>query len=223
MANLKYNKDYDFNKLNKSEIEKAYKTLAKTVNDRLLKIERAGVHNQSNAYRYMQTKAFDAKQNKKQTKNTYMAKSTKTRVIERPTKGMTYNQMKNAVYDFNEFLHAKTSSAKGTKTKYDKAYASFNDNITKNGGNPVSREVYDKSFWSDGYNKLSEIFGSDVAVKILKKNINSIDEVNNMAKRGEFDNPFSSVTGVQERINNEIAEIGQSAIDAENTDFEDLL
>lgn len=132
----------DFNAYTKKQLAAVVASLAKTANQRLRQLEKSGMANQSAAYGYIERHAFDESVNKSG-KYEYMTTTQNGEIkFSTNTRGRTAQQLKREAYELQKFLHAETSTVKGTKAVQERSRKAFNDAVQNNGGIPLTQEEY---------------------------------------------------------------------------------
>ena len=152
----------DFNNYNNEQLKFAVSVLSKTANQRLRQIEKTGLTNASNAYRYIEGRAYDEELYMDKTKNGEM----KFRTNYRDT---TLNGLREQMGVLQEFLFkSKTSTVTGVKNKYLKGYETAKKNNPELFGKMSFNEFGD--LWNTFNMKLIvKMYGSDIAVKIINE------------------------------------------------------
>lgn len=151
--------------MNKTELKKEVATLAKRANQRLREIEKQGLTKASNAYRYIETLANDKKQYTSTTKKGEIKFDTSL-------SKKSYNELSEEYAKLNTFLNeSKTSTIKGIKAKYQKAYDTFKEN---NPNVQISFDEYGDLWRAKQIDKAVNMFGSNQAVKIYEQNDSDI-------------------------------------------------
>lgn len=161
-----YRRPYDPQFMSKKELEKKIEKNYKKANARLKALEKAGLTKASNAYRYIQRESYDNAE--------YLTNKGR---FKKPTKNMTRNELLSEYVNLNRFLNeSKTSTVKGTKDRYKKAYNTYAKNIKRVGGTPMSFEEYGDFWRSTKINKLLEHFGASDLVNFLSEREMSLNE-----------------------------------------------
>lgn len=160
-----YRRPYDPQFMSKKELEKKIEKNYKKANARLKALEKAGLTKASNAYRYIQRENYDNAD--------YLTNKGR---FKKPTSKMTRNELLSEYVNLNRFLNeSKTSTVKGTKDRYKKAYNTYAKNIKRVGDTPMSFEEYG-DFWRSEQNKrLIDMFGSDVLNVISENDLDNAD------------------------------------------------
>ena len=145
--------------------------MAKTANQRLREIEKHGLTKSSNAYRYVERLAYD--------EDTATALDSKGRFKwSTNTRGKTWHQLKHELTELDRFLnHSKTSTVKGTRGLYDKAYDTYQAN-----GGKLSRDDYGDMWRMRNIKKLKSMYGSREAVRTVEASVKSglsLEEIDN--------------------------------------------
>lgn len=169
-----YRRPFDPQFMSKEELTKRIEKSYKKANDRLKAIEKAGLKKASNAYRYIQRESYDNAE--------YLTEKGRFR---KPTTKMTRNELLSEYVNLNRFLNeSKTSTVKGTKAKYQKAYNQYAKEQKRIGNKPLSFSEYSDFWRSENSKRLIDMFGSDVL------NIISENELDN----ADLDNIVSSLS-----------------------------
>ena len=152
----------DFNNYNYEQIKFAVSVLSKTANQRLRQIEKTGLTNASNAYRYIEGRAYDEEPYMDKTKKGEM----KFRTNYRDT---TLNGLREQMGVLQEFLFkSKTSTVTGVKNKYLKGYETAKKNNPELFGKMSFNEFGD--LWNTfNMKQIVKMYGSDIAVKFINE------------------------------------------------------
>ena len=154
-----YRKPFDPQYMSKEELAKKIEKNYKKANDRLKALEKAGLTKASNAYRYIQRESYDNAE--------YL--TTKGR-FKKPTKKMSRNDLLSEYVNLNRFLNeSKTSTVKGTKSRYKEAYKTYAKKVKSAGDTPMTFEEYGDFWRSEKINKLMEHFGASDLVNFLSE------------------------------------------------------
>lgn len=165
-----YRRPFDPQYMSKEELEKKIEKSYKKANDRLKSIEKAGLTKASNAYRYIERESYDNAE--------YLTKSGR---FKKPTKKMSRNELLSEYVNLNRFLNeSKTSTVKGTKDRYKKAYKTYAKKIKQAGGNSMSFEEYGDFWRSTKINKLLEQFGGSDLMNFLSERELSLNDLENI-------------------------------------------
>lgn len=165
-----YRKPFDPQYMSKEELSKRIEKNYKKANDRLKAIEKANLTKPSNAYRYIQRENYD---NAK-----YLTDKGR---FKKPSSKMSRNELLSEYVNLNRFLNeSKTSTVKGTKDRYKKAYKTYAKKVKSAGGKPLSFEEYGDFWRSAKINKLMEHFGSSDLVNFLSERELSLDDFENI-------------------------------------------
>ena len=162
MAREITNRYDDFNNYNYEQLKFAVGVLSKTANQRLRQIEQAGLTRASNAYRYIEGRAYDEEPYMDKTKNGEMKFRTNYR-------DATLNSLREQMGELQEFLFkSKTSTVSGVKNKYLKGY----ETAKKNNPDLFGQMSFDE--FSDLWNtfnmkQIIKMYGSDIAVKFINE------------------------------------------------------
>lgn len=184
----------DFNNYNYEQIKFAVSVLSRTANQRLRQIEQSGLTMASNAYRYIEGRAYDEEPYMDTTKNGQM----KFRTNYRDT---TVNGLREQMGVLQEFLFkSKTSTVTGVKNKYLKGYESAKKNNPELFGKMSFDEFGD--LWNTfNMKQIVKMFGSEISVKFINEAESkglSQDDINEiMASIDEH----SSYMGIMSQIN----------------------
>jgi len=162
MAREITNRYEDFNNYNYEQLKFAVGVLSKTANQRLRQIEQAGLTRASNAYRYIEGRAYDEEPYMDKTKNGEM----KFRTNYRDT---TLNSLREQMGELQEFLFkSKTSTVSGVKNKYLKGYETAKKNNPELFGEMSFDEFGD--LWNTfNMKQIIKMYGSDIAVKFINE------------------------------------------------------
>lgn len=166
-----YRKPFDPQYMSKEELAKKIEKSYKKANDRLKSIEKAGLTKASNAYRYIERESYDNAE--------YL--TTKGR-FKKPSKTMSRNDLLSEYVSLNRFLNeSKTSTVRGTKSRYKEAYKTYAKKVKKSGNTPMSFEEYGDFWRSERINKLMEHFGASDLVNFLSEREIKPGEIENIA------------------------------------------
>lgn len=162
MAREITNRYEDYNNYNYEQLKFAVSVLSKTANQRLRQIEQAGLTRASNAYRYIEGRAYDEEPYMDRTKNGEM----KFRTNYRDT---TLNSLREQMSELQEFLFkSKTSTVTGVKNKYLKGY----ETAKKNNPDLFGKMSFDEfgDFWNT-YNmkQIVNMYGSEISIKFINE------------------------------------------------------
>lgn len=152
----------DFNNYNYEQIKFAVSVLSKTANQRLRQIEKTGLTNASNAYRYIEGRAYD--------EELYMDKTKKGEMKFRTNyRDTTLNGLREQMGVLQEFLFkSKTSTVTGVKNKYLKGYETAKKNNPELFGKMSFNEFGD--LWNTfNMKQIVKMYGSDIAVKFINE------------------------------------------------------
>lgn len=154
-----YRKPFDPQYMSKKELEKKIEKSYKKANDRLKALEKAGLTKASNAYRYIEREKYDDAK--------YLTKQGR---FKKPSKKMSRNDLLSEYVNLNRFLNeSKTSTVKGTKSRYKEAYKTYAKKVKSTGGSPMTFEEYGDFWRSEKINKLMEHFGASDLVNFLSE------------------------------------------------------
>ena len=152
----------DFNNYNYEQLKFAVGVLSKTANQRLRQIEQAGLTSASNAYRFIEGRAYD--------EESYMDKTKKGEMKFRTNySDTTLNGLREQMGELQEFLFkSKTSTVTGVKNKYLKGYETAKKNNPELFGKMSFNEFGD--FWNTfNMKQIVTMYGSDVAVQFINE------------------------------------------------------
>lgn len=162
MAREITNRYEDYNNYNYEQLKFAVGVLSKTANQRLRQIEQAGLTRASNAYRYIEGRAYDDEPYMDKTKNGEM----KFRTNYRDT---TLNSLREQMSELQEFLFkSKTSTVKGVKNKYLKGY----ETAKKNNPDLFGKMSFDEfgDLWNTfNMKQIVKMYGSEIAVGFINE------------------------------------------------------
>lgn len=165
-----YRKPFDPQFMSKDELSKKIEKNYKKANDRLKALEKAGLTKASNAYRYIERESYDNAE--------YLTKSGR---FKKPNKKMSRNELLSEYVNLNRFLNeSKTSTVKGTKDRYKKAYNTYAKKIKQAGGKPMTFEEYGDFWRSTKFNKLLEQFGGSDLINFLSERELSLNDLENI-------------------------------------------
>ena len=165
-----YRRPFDPQFMSKEELTKKIEKSYKKANDRLKSIEKAGLTKASNAYRYIERESYDNAE--------YLTKRGR---FKKPDKKMSRNDLLSEYVNLNRFLNeSKTSTVKGTKDRYKKAYNTYAKKIKQAGGKPMSFEEYGDFWRSTKINKLLEQFGGSDLMNFLSERELSLNDLENI-------------------------------------------
>lgn len=140
----------------KSEISQLASKLAKTANQRLRSLEKAGLQNASNAYRYIEKLHFD--------KDNATATDSKGRMkFNTNYRGLTYQQIQHNIGEITRFLEAQTSTVSGVNTKYRKGFETYRERY----GADISYAEFTDLMRNDTMKRLKGQFSSSVINRII--------------------------------------------------------
>lgn len=165
-----YRRPFDPQFMSKEELTKRIEKSYKKANDRLRALEKAGLTKASNAYRYIQRENYDNAE--------YLTERGR---FKKPTKKMSRNERLSEYVNLNRFLNeSKTSTVKGTKDRYKKAYKTYAKKVKSAGGTPLSFEEYGDFWRSTKINKMLEHFGASDLVNFLSERELKLDVFENI-------------------------------------------
>lgn len=160
-----YRRPFDPQFMSKEELSKRIEKSYKKANDRLKAIEKANLTKASNAYRYIQRETYDNAE--------YLTEKGRFR---KPTKKMSRNDLLSEYVNLNRFLNeSKTSTVKGTKAKYQKAYNRYAKEQKRIGNKPLSFSEYSDFWRSEQSKRLIDMYGSDVLNIISENELDNAD------------------------------------------------
>lgn len=166
-----YRKPFDPQYMSKEELAKKIEKNYKKANDRLKALEKAGLTKASNAYRYIERESYDNAE--------YL--TTKGR-FKKPTKKMTRNELLSEYVNLNRFLNeSKTSTVKGTKSRYKEAYKTYALKVKSAGNTPMSFEEYGDFWRSAKINKIAESFNLSDLINYMSEREIKFAELENIA------------------------------------------
>lgn len=148
------------------------KEYTRIANQRLRALERAGVSQQSKAYRYIKRLVFD-----KSNYDVADTTSTGKPIFRRDLSDLNNRQLKRQLRELETFLSAKTSTVTRTKQVYEKAYKTYSrlyvDNLTfeeyTNLYDEMSLVWYSNSYGSKELEKLVSENGMKKAIIIANR------------------------------------------------------
>lgn len=162
MAREITNRYEDYNNYNYEQLKFAVGVLSKTANQRLRQIEQAGLTRASNAYRYIEGRAYDEEPYMDRTKNGQM----KFRTNYRDT---TLNSLREQMSELQEFLFkSKTSTVSGVKNKYLKGY----ETAKKNNPDLFGKMSFDEfgDLWNTfNMKQIVKMYGSEIAIGFINE------------------------------------------------------
>ena len=140
----------------RSEMSQLASKLAKTANQRLRSLEKAGLQNASNAYRYIEKLHFD--------KDNATATDSKGRMkFNTNYRGLTYQQIQHNIGEITRFLEAQTSTVSGVNTKYRKGFETYRERY----GADISYAEFTDLMRNDTMKRLKAQFSSSVINRII--------------------------------------------------------
>lgn len=157
----------DFSSFNQKELARIVSSMAKAANARLRDVERADLTESSNAYKFVERRAFDSD------KAFSMTKKGEIKFRTDQSK-MTLNQLRHEAALLDDFLNSKTSTAAGTRAKYASIAETLNTKLAK--GKELSGEEWG-DIWRTSKKLIEEgNIASDQVVKLVKRlNIKQAD------------------------------------------------
>ena len=148
--------------MTEKQLDNMLKNYTKTANQRLYNIRRQGLDKASNAYRYVETLAYDDK-------GVYETYSGNLK-FNLELKNMTLKEKKEQLKVVDKFLQSKTSTVGGTNRKYKKAFESFNEERRKQEKKTFTFDEY-VDLWDDYYlQKYYKTFGSLETINLVNAN-----------------------------------------------------
>ena len=155
MANSK--SEIEAKKLRKRESAQTASRLAKTANTRLRALEKKGLQNGSNAYRYIEKLHFD--------KDNATATDSQGRMkFNTNFRGLSYQEIQHRIGEINNFLKAQTSTVSGVNTKYKKGYETYKERY----GVDISYSDFTDLMRNDTMKRLKMQFSSTVINRIIE-------------------------------------------------------
>ena len=143
----------------KSEMSQLASQLAKTANQRLRSLEKAGLQNASNAYRYIERLHFD--------KDNATATDSKGRMkFNTNFRGMTYQEIQHEIAEITRFLEAKTSTPARVKEKYVRSYRTFI--LEHEEGKNISFQDYTDIMRNETIKNTKQMFGSKIMLRVMQ-------------------------------------------------------
>lgn len=144
----------DVNTMSKSALQQYVERYAKVANKRLYNLEKYKMSKGSNAYRKIETYAFDTEP--------FMTKNGKVRFRE-SVNNLTIQQLRRGAAKIDFFLNkAQTSSVRGLNKKYRKAYNTFKQTT----GSTMKFDDY-LSFWADDVMRsVVKMYGSGIVAEL---------------------------------------------------------
>lgn len=160
--------------------------MSKTANQRLREIEKRGLEKASNAYRYVETLAFD-----KEHHDSAIATDSKQRMKwNTNTRRMTYQQLVHEKTELERFLyHSKTSTVSGIKKMYSEGYNKFKERTNSN----ISFEDYADMWKMSNLKAAFKAYGSSEIQKRIAQAMDSnvtLDDINNLLAES-LDNDYT--------------------------------
>lgn len=140
----------------KSEMSQLAGRLAKTANQRLRSLEKAGLQNASNAYRYIEKLHFD--------KDSATATDAQGRMkFNTNFRGLTYQEVQHRIGEITRFLEAQTSTVSGVNAKYKKGFVTYRERY----GADISYAEFTDLMRNDTMKRLKSQFSSAVINRII--------------------------------------------------------
>lgn len=137
-------------------------SMAKTANERLRELERKGLTNASNAYKYVERLHYD-KDNATATDSSGRMK------FNTNFRGKTYQEIQHEAGELSRFLGAQTSKKSGVDAKYYNQYLSFKSNELWKDKVTLSYPEFAEMMRSNTMKKLKKEYGSDVIVRMSER------------------------------------------------------
>lgn len=131
-------------------------------NRRLRDLERSGLSDSSNAYRYVKRLVYDGDRD-----NTTDVSSTGKIKFRTDIKNMSFTELKKQLSVLDSFLTSKTSTVGGIKRKYEQAYDSFKKSDKDNEN--VSFEDYIEMYDSKALVEFQLVYGSKVMQELVQE------------------------------------------------------
>ena len=149
--------------------EAEFKKLAKRANDRLYKLEKAGLTRESHEYRMVEHYAVSNPSGKGWIYNTNQEKG---RIrFKGSLKGLSSSEKAYLINTIRNFLNAQTSTVTGTKKAFKSAYESFINNENNQIKGNITEEQY-KNMWSVYHDQVKQdrlnSKGYDVFMELVK-------------------------------------------------------
>ena len=135
----------------RTNLENEVRTMAQQANRRLRALERHYLTSASNAYRYIERRHFD--------KDTAIATDRSDRIkFDTALKKKSVQQLQHEKRELERFLYeSKTSTVKGVKDRYNRAYDTFMKNHPDI---KISRERFNMVLQAEGFKSYVRSFGS---------------------------------------------------------------
>lgn len=143
----------------RAEMQTEIRRLAAIANKRLRALERHGLTETSNAYRYIERRHFD--------KDSAIAETRSGKIkFDESLKKKSAQQLQHELVELKRFLYeAKTSTVAGAKEHYEKAYQSYKE---AHKGMTLSREEFDAILSADGFKRFLGRFTSDQIMQLVE-------------------------------------------------------
>ena len=165
-----YRRPFDPQFMSKEELKKKIEKNYKKANDRLKALEKAGLTKASNAYRYIEREKYDNAE--------YLTKRGR---FKKPDKKMSRNELLSEYVNLNRFLNeSKTSTVKGTKDRYKKAYKTYAKKSKQAGNTPMSFEEYGDFWRSAKINKIADSFNMSDLINYMSERELSLNDIENI-------------------------------------------
>lgn len=186
MANSKA--ETEAKKLRKRELAQTASKLAKTANTRLRALEKRGLQNGSNAYRYIEKLHFD--------KDNATATDSQGRMkFNTNFRGLSYQEIQHRIGEINNFLKAQTSTISGVNAKYKKGYETYKERY----GVDISYSDFTDLMRNDTMKRLKMQFSSSVINRIIEHMNETGETVKNAMDRfRDVDIENSDITEFEE-------------------------
>ena len=166
-----YRRPFDPQLMSKKELAKKIEKNYKKANDRLKALEKAGLTKASNAYRYIERESYDNAE--------YLTKKGR---FKKPNKKMSRNELLSEYVNLNRFLNeSKTSTVKGTKDRYKKAYNTYAKKAKQAGNTPMTFEEYGDFWRSAKINKIADSFNISDLINYMSERELSLNDLENIA------------------------------------------
>lgn len=149
----------------RTNLENEVRTMAQQANRRLRALERHYLTSASNAYRYIERRHFD--------KDTAIATDRSDRIkFDTALKKKSVQQLQHEKRELERFLYeSKTSTVKGVKDRYNRAYDTFMKNHPDI---KISRERFNMVLQAEGFKSYVRSFGSS-QISTLMKSVSGAD------------------------------------------------
>lgn len=176
--------------MTKSAMQNLIEDKTRRANRRLRDLERAGLSDSSNAYRYIKTVAYDDRGITSYT-------STGKIKFRTDTKNMSEEELKVQLSYLDNFLTAKTSTVGGVNRKYKDAYNTFKQESTISNDISYTEFIdmynyqalveYQKIYGSIAMQELVSEYGVEKANEIAKKVLKMAEQKNDVVSLEEIE------------------------------------